>query len=82
MCKQCTNDKENGLVGLLTSDNNMNPGRVPPPLKDLSVVEEMLIAQIAPMMHIFRLTAGRQFGYPKFAPKCAVGFDPSAENKE
>ena len=41
----------------------MNTGRVPPPLKDLSVVEEMLIAQIAPMMHIFRLPAGRQFGY-------------------
>ena len=63
MCKQCTNDQGNGWVGLLTSDNNMNPGRVPPPLKDLSVVEEMLIAQIAPMMHIFRLPAGRQFGY-------------------
>ncbi|XP_065826022.1 uncharacterized protein [Oscarella lobularis] len=63
MCKQCTTDQGNGWVGLLTSDNNMNPGRVPPPLKDLSVVEEMLIAQIAPMMHIFRLPAGRQFGY-------------------
>ena len=63
MCKQCTTDQGNGSVGLLTSDNNMNPGRVPPPLKDLSVVEEMLIAQIAPMMHIFRLPAGRQFGY-------------------
>ena len=62
MCKQCTTDQGNGWVGLLTSDNNMNPGRVPPPLKDLSVVEEMLIAQIAPMMHIFRLPAGRQFG--------------------
>ena len=67
MCKQCTTDQGNGCVGgcvgLLTSDNSMNPGRVPPPLKDLSVVEEMLIAQIAPMMHIFRLPAGRQFGY-------------------
>ena len=62
MCKQCTNDQENGWVDL-TSDNNMNPGRVPPPLKDLSVVEEMLIAQIAPMMHFFRFPAGRQFGY-------------------
>ena len=61
MCKQCTNDQENGCVGLLTSNNNMNPGRVPPPLKDLSVVEEMLIAQIEPMMHIFRFPAGRQF---------------------
>ena len=63
MCKQCTTDQGNGCVGLLTSDNNMNPGRVPLPLKNLSVVEEMLIAQIAPMMHIFRLPAGRQFGY-------------------
>ena len=63
MCKQCTTDQGNGCVGLLTSDNNMNPVHVPPPLKDLSVVEEMLIAQIAPMMHIFRLPVGRQFGY-------------------
>ena len=63
MCWQCSIDHGSDQAGLLTSDNNMNPGSVPPLLKDLSTVEEMLIAQIAPMMNVFRLPSGRQYGY-------------------
>ena len=59
ICWQCSIDHGSDQADLLTSENNMNPGSVPPLLRDLSTVEEMLIAQIAPMMNVFRLPSGR-----------------------
>ena len=63
MCWQCFIDHGSDQTGLLTSENNMNPGSVPPLLRDLSTLEEMLISQIALMMNVFRLPSGRQYGY-------------------
>ena len=61
MCWQCSIDHGSDQAGLPTSENNMNPGSVPPLLRDLSTVEDLLIAQIAPMMNVFRLPSGRQY---------------------
>eukprot|EP00118_Oscarella_pearsei_P020682 m.225765 g.225765 ORF g.225765 m.225765 type:complete len:1796 (+) comp40019_c0_seq3:374-5761(+) len=63
LCRQCWDDHKFDRVGLLTEANNMNPGPVPPALKNLTAVEEMLIAKIAPMMKVYRLPSGRQYGY-------------------
>ena len=38
-----------------TSANNMDPGAVPETLQDLTTVEQMLIARVAPIMLVMRL---------------------------
>ncbi|CAG8792307.1 10618_t:CDS:2, partial [Gigaspora rosea] len=43
-------------------DNNMDPGEVPEELQGLTEIEEMLIAQVFPVMVVYRLRRG-QHGY-------------------
>ena len=57
-CKRCEKDPVTFSVG-----NDMDPGTVPDELKGLTQVEQLLIAQIIPMMTIVRLPRGGQFGY-------------------
>ena len=70
MCWQCSIDNGSDQAGPLTSENNTNPGSAPPLRRDLSAVEEMLIAQIAPMINVFRLPSGRQYGYSGHVSSC------------
>ena len=60
ICNRCQRDK--GLPKLFSIENNAIPGPVPECLARLSVVEEMLIAQIMPMMQTYILPYG-QYGY-------------------
>ena len=60
VCNRCHRDKS--IPKLFSSQNNAIPGPVPECLSQLSVVEEMLIAQIAPMMQTYVLPFG-QYGY-------------------
>ncbi|XP_034240282.1 uncharacterized protein LOC117644774 [Thrips palmi] len=45
-----------------TESNNMDPGEVPDELKDLTFIEEQLIARIHPIISYFKLK-GLQYGY-------------------
>ena len=47
---------------LFSSDNDMDPGEVPPCLEGLTQVEEMLIARAHPIMSVYRRKGG-QHGY-------------------
>ena len=60
ICNRCQRDK--GLPKLFSIEYNAIPGPVPECLARLSVVEEMLIAQIKPMMQTYILPYG-QYGY-------------------
>ena len=60
VCDRCHRDKS--IPKLFSSQNNAVPGPVPECLSQLSVVEEMLIAQIVPMMQTYELPFG-QYGY-------------------
>jgi hypothetical protein len=42
--------------------NNMDPGDVPSELKDLTFIEELLIARVHPLISVFKLK-GLQYGY-------------------
>ena len=57
-CKRCTKDPIT-----FSKRNGMDPGAVPEALNGLTQVEQLLIAQIIPMMTIVRLSSGGQFGY-------------------
>ena len=58
-CARCTRDKKKRF----SHDNGMDPGPVPPQLQGLTQVEEMLISAVMPMMSLYRLPLGRQYGY-------------------
>ena len=58
VCKRCTKDPVT-----FSAENDMDPGPVPKELTGLTQVEQLLIAQIIPMMTIVRLPRGGQFGY-------------------
>src|SRR5699024_9988505 len=58
-CFSCKNDEEKKKF---TSENNMHPGDVPEALKGLSYIEQMLIAQIHPVIRLFKIQ-GRQVAY-------------------
>ena len=45
----------------------MIPDDVPPALKDLTFLEEMLICKVLPNMYIRRLSSGDQYGYEHHA---------------
>ena len=60
VCDHCHRDKS--IPKLFSSQNNPIHGPVPQCLSQLSVVEEMMIAQIAPMMQMYVLPFG-QYGY-------------------
>ena len=59
-CTRCKKDKHTPKI--YSSDNNMDPGPVPPELFGLIQVEEMLVSAVMPMMSIYRLPYG-QYGY-------------------
>ena len=60
VCDRCHRHKS--IPKLFSSQNNAVPGPVPECLSQLSVVEEMLIPQIAPMMQTYELPFGKN-GY-------------------
>ena len=61
VCTRCRkyDDKK---VNPFTSENNMDPKEVPFELKDLSMVEEQLIAMVHPVISVYRIR-GQQYGY-------------------
>ena len=60
VCKRCYSDKSNPKK--FFAENKMYPGEVPDELKELSKIEEMLIAQVCAVMSVYRLRGG-QLGY-------------------
>ena len=60
ICVRCNRDKS--ILRLFSQENNAIPGSVPDCLAHLSVVEEMLISQIMPIMQTYVLPFG-QYGY-------------------
>ncbi|PKY46255.1 hypothetical protein RhiirA4_300765, partial [Rhizophagus irregularis] len=60
MCRRCYNDKNE--IKKFSGANNMDPGDVPEELKDLTKIEEMLIAQTFPIISVYYLHGG-QYGY-------------------
>ena len=46
ICDRCTKDKL--PIKMFSKENNMDPGVVPPELKDLTIVEQQLISRISP----------------------------------
>jgi hypothetical protein len=60
-CHRCYYD--NGVpVKKFSAGNNMDPGEVPDDLQGLSEIEEMLIAQIFPIVLVYCLP-GSQYAY-------------------
>ncbi|CAG8666363.1 30185_t:CDS:2 [Gigaspora margarita] len=59
-CQRCYMEKNE--VKKFSFENNMDPGDVPKELKDLTEVEEMLIAQIFPVVSVYYLYEG-QYAY-------------------
>ena len=60
MCTRCTRDK--ALIKKFSSSNNMDPGKQPTCLKQLTQVEEMLTARACPLMCVY-MKHGGQYGY-------------------
>jgi hypothetical protein len=53
MCRCCHTEKS--LPKKFSAENHMDPGDVPEELKELSEIEEMLIAQVFTVMSVYRL---------------------------
>ena len=53
-CRTCKRNPQ-----YLTQHNNMNPGPVPHCFTDLSMIEQLLIARIHPVVSVFRLRSGQ-----------------------
>ena len=60
ICRRCYVDKN--PVKKFSEANNMDPGDVPEELQDLTEIEEMLIAQIFPIVSVYCLRGG-QYSY-------------------
>ncbi len=60
ICKQCSRDKKSPKK--FSFENSMIPSSVPQELKDLTQVEEMLIARALPIMRVY-IKPGGQRGY-------------------
>ncbi|PKC51700.1 hypothetical protein RhiirA1_483178 [Rhizophagus irregularis] len=58
-CRRCHKEKQ---PKKFSKDNNMDPGKVPDELRDLTEIEKMLVAQVFPVMSVYRLR-GSQHGY-------------------
>ena len=43
---------------MFSKENNMDPGVVPPELKDLTIVEQQLISRISPCINLHMLKHG------------------------
>ena len=61
-CTLCHKFNVKNEVNIFSADNNMDPGPQPDVLKKLTFVEEQLIAQVHPVITVYRLKGG-QFGY-------------------
>jgi len=59
-CRRCHAEKSS--TKKFSAENNMDPGEVPEELKDLSEIEEMLIARVFPVLSVYRLRGG-EHGY-------------------
>jgi hypothetical protein len=60
VCSQCSRDKKSPKK--FSFENSMIPSSVPQQLKDLTQVEEMLIARALPIMRVY-IKPGGQRGY-------------------
>ena len=60
ICSRCSRQRS---FKKFSAENGMIPDQVPPELKDLSFLEEMLISKQLAHMYISRLRTGGQFGY-------------------
>lgn len=60
MCTRCKRDKRDPPH--FSAENDMWPGEVPPCLRGLTQVEEMLIARTCPIMSVYRKHGGQR-GY-------------------
>ena len=60
VCNRCQRDKHNPK--LFSPENDMDPGSVPPCLKDMTQIEELLIARACPIMTVYHKHGG-QLGY-------------------
>jgi hypothetical protein len=56
ICDRCTKDKL--PIKMFSKENNMDPGVVPPELKDLTIVEQQLISRISPCINLHMLKHG------------------------
>jgi hypothetical protein len=59
-CRRCYSDKT--IPKKFSAQNNMDPGDVPEELQGLTEIEEMLIAQIFPVISVYCLRGG-QYAY-------------------
>lgn len=62
VCLYCQKCESKNLPNMFTAQNDMDPGIQPPELQSLSYVEEQLIAQIHPVISVYRIK-GNQYGY-------------------
>lgn len=62
ICTKCLNCLSNNRPLLYTKDNNMDFGIIPDELKNLTMIEQLLIAIFHPIVQIFFLKGG-QIGY-------------------
>jgi len=53
VCRHCYYDKN--LIKKFSAENNMDPGDIPEELQELTEIEEMLIAQIFPIVSVYYL---------------------------
>jgi ATP-dependent DNA helicase PIF1 len=60
--QSCSHCKTDAGVEKFSSRNNMDPGVVPDELRCLTYIEQMLIAQVHPVVSLFRIQ-GNQFAY-------------------
>ena len=55
-CEKCIREKNH--IKMFSSENNMDPGKMPNELKNLSIVEQQLIARISPCINVHMLKHG------------------------
>jgi hypothetical protein len=56
VCEKCIKGKN--PIKMFSSENNMDPGKMPNELKNLSIVEQQLIARISPCINVHMLKHG------------------------
>ena len=56
ICTRCHKDKHN--VKMFSSSNNMDPGKLPMELQDLTIIEQQLISRLSPCINVHMLSHG------------------------
>jgi hypothetical protein len=56
ICRRCFSEKNQ--IKLYSSENNMNPGKLPPELCDMTIIEQQLISKITPCINVHLLKHG------------------------